>query len=231
MSTENQRNNPASHDASLLSSPQIYAVIINNLPIGFSLVDKNGIILEFNPAAVRLTGYSKEEVIGKSHFDIIHGSKDPSSCPLFTHVFEERTPSIAAETLLKRKNGGVITLLVVAFPLLDPSGNFIGGAELFRDISELKRLEREHKNLLSMFAHDMKNPVVAAEGFLTRLLSGKAGPLTEKQKDYLAITMQAIANLQQLITDFLEFSDSRERSTSLFSVRITSKTPFTGKSS
>jgi PAS domain S-box-containing protein len=146
-------------------------VIVNNLPIGFSLVDRDGIILEFNPAAERLTDYSKEEVIGKSHFEIIHGSKDPNSCPLFTHVFEEHTPSIAVETVLKKKDGEAITLLVVAFPLFDTSGDFIGGAELFRDISELKRLEREHKNLLSMFAHDMKNPVVAAGGFLTRLLA------------------------------------------------------------
>jgi hypothetical protein len=64
----------------------------------------------------------------------------------------------------------------MALPLFDTSGDFIGGAELFKDVSELKRLEREHKNLLSMFAHDMKNPVLATGFFLTRLLSGKAGP-------------------------------------------------------
>lgn len=206
MTPKNQRNNRALDDGFVLSDPQLYAMIISSLPIGFSLVDRDGIILEFNYAAERLTGHSKEEVIGKSHFEIIHGSKDPGSCPLFTHVFEGHIPSIAAETVLKRKNGEAITVMVVAFPLFDTSGDFIGGAELFRDISELKRLEREHKNFLSMFAHDMKNPVVAAGGFLMRLLSGKAGPLMEKQKDYLAIIMQAITKLEHLITDFLEFS-------------------------
>jgi two-component system phosphate regulon sensor histidine kinase PhoR len=206
MGMENNRNIPALQDVSLLSNPEIYAVIVNNLPIGFSLVDRNGIIIEFNPAAEKLTGYSKEEVINKSHFEIIHGSKNPDSCPLSNQVFEKHIPSIAAETLLKRKDGETVTLLVVAFPIFDVSGNFIGGAELFRDISAVKRLEREHKNLLSMFAHDMKNPVVAAGGLLTRLLSGKAGPLAEKQRNYLAIVMQAIAILQRLISDFLDFS-------------------------
>jgi two-component system phosphate regulon sensor histidine kinase PhoR len=206
MGMKSPRSNRASDDAPLLSSPQIYSMLVNNLPIGFSLVDRDGIILEFNPAAEKLAGYSKEEVIGKSHFEIIHGSKNPDSCPLFKEVLQQQVPSIAAEMVLKKKNGELITVLVVAFPLFDTSGNFIGGAELFRDISEQKRLERERKNLLSMFAHDMKNPVVAAGGFLTRLLSGKAGPLMEKQKDYLAITIQAIAKLQQLISDFLEFS-------------------------
>lgn len=206
MDNENQNNDQSSHGASLLSSPHIYTMIVNNLPIGFTLVDKDGIILEFNPAAEILTGFSKDEVIGKSHFEIIHGSKDPNSCPLFTHVFEKHAPSIATETVLKTKSGKAISLVVIAFPLFDTARSFIGGAELFRDISEFKRLEKERKNLLSMFAHDMKNPVVAAEGFLTRLRSGKAGPLTEKQKEYLAVTTRAFASLQRLITDFLEFS-------------------------
>jgi two-component system phosphate regulon sensor histidine kinase PhoR len=60
--------------------------------------------------------------------------------------------------------------------------NLAGGIELFRDITDLKRLERERKNILSMFAHDMKSPVTTSEGFLSRLLSGKAGVLTEKQR-------------------------------------------------
>jgi len=203
---ENQNNEKSSQSTFLISSPHVYSIIVSNLPIGFTLVDRDGIILEFNPAAEILTGYSKDEVIGKSHFEIIHGSKDPSSCPLFISVFEKHAPSIATDTIVKRKNGEIIYLVVVAFPLFDTSGNFIGGAELFRDVSELKRLEKERKNLLSMFAHDMKNPIVAAVGFLARLNSGKAGPITEKQREYLAITLNSIERLQRLITDFLEFS-------------------------
>jgi two-component system, OmpR family, phosphate regulon sensor histidine kinase PhoR len=206
MGMKDPKSNRTSYDASLLSTPQTYSMIIDNLPIGFSLVDRDGFILDFNPAAEKLSGYSKEEVVGWSHFEIIHGSKDPSMCPLFMHVFGKHTPSVATEMVLKTKSGEAIDLAVTAFPLFDVSGNFIGGAELFRSIAEQKRLEREYKNLLSMFAHDMKNPVVAAEGFLKRLLLGKAGPLMEKQKEYLAITMQAIAKLQQLIMDFLDFS-------------------------
>jgi two-component system phosphate regulon sensor histidine kinase PhoR len=195
-----------SHSSLLISNPQIYALIMRNLPIGFSLIDREGMILEFNPASEKLTGYSRAEVIGKSHFEIIHGSKDRNSCPLFTRVLVEQAPAIAAETLLKKKDDTLIAVLVTAFPLFDVSGEFIGGAELLRDISELKRLEREHKNLLSMFAHDMKNPVVAAEGFLARLVSEKAGPLGEKQKNYLTIIMESVVRLKKLITDFLEFS-------------------------
>lgn len=204
MGTKNQKNNTAFQD--LLLEPQTYATIVHNLPIGFSLVDRDGIIIEFNAAAEKLTGYSSEDVVGRSHFEIIHGSKDPRSCPLFPCVFEEHTPSVGSETVLKKKDGAPITIQLIAFPLFDASRNLIGGAELFRDISEQKRLERERRNLLSMFAHDMKNSVVSAGGFLTRLILEKAGPLTDKQKDYIGIIMQTVGGLRRLISDFLDFS-------------------------
>lgn len=214
MDKEEQGNDQLSLITLSLNLSEINTLIIKSLPVGFSLVDGNGVIVEFNNQAERLTGYSREEVIGASHFEIIHNSEDPASCPLFSHVLTERTASVASETVLKKKNGGVVTLLVSAFPLFDPAGYFIGGAELFLDISEQKRLEMEHANLLSMFAHDMKSPVVAATGFLTRLISGKAGALTEKQVDYIDAALRAVTKLQGFISDFLEFSrlDKRQYS-------------------
>lgn len=74
------------------------------------------------------------------------------------------------------------------------------------DITEFRKLERERKNILSMFAHDMKNPAVTSEGYLSRLISGKAGALTEKQQHYLAIVRSELNKLSQLILDFLQFS-------------------------
>ncbi len=81
----------------VFSIPQLYGAILKNLPVGFSLVDQEGIILEFNPAAERLTGYLRNEIRGKSHLQIFHGSSDPHSCPLFSQAFEQHTSSIATE--------------------------------------------------------------------------------------------------------------------------------------
>jgi transcriptional regulator with PAS, ATPase and Fis domain len=124
---------------------EIHDIIIKNLPMGYSVVDKNGIIVDFNHAAEEITGYSKTEVIGKPHLSILHTTPDKAS--------------------IKKKNGDLITIGVTAFPLVDSSGNFIGGVELFKDITESNRLKIERKNILSMFAHDMKNPIVTAGGF------------------------------------------------------------------
>jgi PAS domain S-box-containing protein len=74
------------------------------------------------------------------------------------------------------------------------------------DITELKKLEREKRNIFSMFAHDMKNPLVTSEGFLTRIMAGKAGPPTEKQLNYLEAAFSELGKVSQLISAFLDFS-------------------------
>jgi signal transduction histidine kinase len=80
------------------------------------------------------------------------------------------------------------------------------------DITRFKRLERERKDFLSMFAHDMKNSVVASQGFLLRLISGKTGVLAKKQQNYLEIIQDELKRLSQFIADFLEFArlDAKE---------------------
>jgi signal transduction histidine kinase len=78
--------------------------------------------------------------------------------------------------------------------------------EMAMDISGSKKLERERSDMLSMFAHDMKNPILVAEGFLSRVYSGKAGPLTDKQVSHLGLVNDAISRVGEFITNFLEFS-------------------------
>jgi two-component system, OmpR family, phosphate regulon sensor histidine kinase PhoR len=191
---------------------QIYEIIKKNLPIGFTLVDDEGMIVDFNPKAEDITGYSMNEVIGQSHLKILHGVADAEACPLFRYGLQKKQQTTAIETNITQKNGEIITIVASIAPLFDEDQNFIGGIELFRDITEIKKLERERKNLLPMFAHDMKNPVITAAGFLSRLLSEKAGPLTETQTGYLSIIKDELHKVEGLIVDFLEFSrfDTRE---------------------
>jgi two-component system phosphate regulon sensor histidine kinase PhoR len=185
---------------------QIYEIIRNSLPIGFTLVDEEGIIIDFNPQAEVITGYLKSEVIGKSHLEILHGTTNREACPLFQYAFQKKRQTAAVETNIKQKSSELITILASISPLFDKDQNFIGGIELFRDITEIKKLERERKNILPMFAHDMKTPVITAGGFLSRLLSGKAGDLTEQQMNNLHIIKEELTKVEELISDFLEFS-------------------------
>ncbi|MBF0559846.1 MAG: PAS domain S-box protein, partial [Nitrospirae bacterium] len=69
---------------------QIYEIIVKNLPLGFSIVDDNGTIIEANEAAEKIWGYKKNELIGKSHQEIIHGASDDRACPFLCRAIDRR---------------------------------------------------------------------------------------------------------------------------------------------
>lgn len=71
---------------------------------------------------------------------------------------------------------------------------------------KLAQIEEQRKNMISMLAHDMKNPALVAKGFSSRLLRGKSGPLTEHQTEYVNLINNELSRLERLIFDFLEMS-------------------------
>jgi two-component system phosphate regulon sensor histidine kinase PhoR len=90
--------------------------------------------------------------------------------------------------------------------LRDDQGNLLGGVESFRDIGLFKRMENERRQLVGMFAHDLKTPVVAAAGLLRRLAQGKVGELAEAQATYVETISREIARLEKLINNFLDYA-------------------------
>ncbi|MGD0887254.1 MAG: ATP-binding protein [Thermodesulfovibrionales bacterium] len=74
--------------------------------------------------------------------------------------------------------------------------------ELENKLREIRRLERERKSILSMFAHDIKNAIIFSSWFFKRLVSGKMPNL----KDNLAAANESLATAEHLLEDFIEFS-------------------------
>ena len=78
--------------------------------------------------------------------------------------------------------------------------------EVFREPGPCKRPEEERRHLVTMFAHDLKTPVVATLGLLNRLRQGKKGSLTEVQAEHVNIIYQQIQRVEKLISKFLDFA-------------------------
>ncbi|MHC4779823.1 MAG: PAS domain-containing protein, partial [Planctomycetota bacterium] len=74
-------------DADPRLSCDLLRSILDTMPDGVYIVDMEGIIRSWNQGAERITGYAKEEVIGK-HCDFLKGSGCPDcrddmmKCPL-----------------------------------------------------------------------------------------------------------------------------------------------------
>lgn len=130
--------------------------LLENLTIGVILADINKKITYINPAFKHITGYSSEDMLGKS-CAILHGEKTDPQQILQIKERLSRLQSYQGEIINYRKNGSEFWIEIVINPLYDRHGNFIQFIGFQRDISKRKYLEAQLKNnqklLANLFAH------------------------------------------------------------------------------
>lgn len=83
-------------------------------------------------------------------------------------------------------------------------------AMLNRKLSEtaeqLTALNRMKDDFVSTVSHEFKTPLTTIMGFLTVILEGETGPMTEQQGKFLEIAMGAAKRLAGLVSDLLDIS-------------------------
>lgn len=117
-----------------------YERIIENLHDALYFVDRDRVITYWNKAAEQISGFTANEVVGKSCSDNIltHVDSDGNNlctgmCPLAATIADEKPRE--AEIYMHHKDGHRIPVSIRVSTLTDRDGNIIGGIELFTDIS------------------------------------------------------------------------------------------------
>ncbi len=116
--------------------------ILESISDGVFTVDKDWKITSFNRAAERITGVSRSSAIGQNCFEVFKSNMCESSCPL-RRTMKTGKPLIDRAGFCLTKKGKRIPISVSTALLVDPAGRVLGGAETFRDLSELEELKRE----------------------------------------------------------------------------------------
>ncbi len=126
--------------------------IIESLYDGLYLVDRNRMITYWNKAAEKISGFSAEEVVGKSCSDnmLTHISGEGEDlctgcCPLAATIADGK--SREANVYMHHKKGHRIPVSVRVSALTDNDGTITGGIELFTDISSQSASEMRIKEL------------------------------------------------------------------------------------
>ncbi|MDZ7698489.1 MAG: PAS domain-containing sensor histidine kinase [Deltaproteobacteria bacterium] len=182
-----------------------YNFIIDSLPVGIFTVNPERKVSSFNPWAEKITGYSEKEALGRYCGEILQGGMCKLNCPLKTAI-DRQHPVVRLDTTIQTKYGETIPVRMNTAALVDDKGNLMGAVEAFQDISQIKALEREKDNLISMFAHDMKSSLTVIGGFVLRLIKKSTEIEPEKQQKYLDVIKSESGKLESLVNDFLEFS-------------------------
>lgn len=78
--------------------------------------------------------------------------------------------------------------------------------QLYLDITRLKELDEKKDAFVGNVAHELKSPLAILKGFLENINDGICGPVTQQQKDAIAVMMTTINRLSRLIRDILDIS-------------------------
>lgn len=116
--------------------------IFNSNIEGTFTIDNDWNITSFNNSAVRLTGYKKEEAVGKKCWDIFKSDICCNNCHMEVTMAKGKA-TIGNELNIKHKNSKMIPIRVNSGILLNNKNEKIGAVETFIDISEIKNLN-EH---------------------------------------------------------------------------------------
>ena len=192
-------------EADMMDQDQLNSLIIAELPVALLVVDGEYKIIEFNPAAERVTGMKRQEVLGCSCTEVLSSDLCEYRCPL-RESMATGEPFLDREATIRTRNGDEIPILLTGCAVKEESGELLCCIEIFRDATDTKELAAHKRNLISLFTHDLKAPVMITGGFVHRLLEGKAGPLNEKQTGYLRIIQKELKRQEEYIQSFLDAS-------------------------
>jgi PAS domain S-box-containing protein/diguanylate cyclase (GGDEF)-like protein len=126
------------HSMSKLDDPNIYRAVLESLPTGVYVVDEDRRIVFWNDGAERITGFLRQEVVGRFCRDniLVHCDADNSvlcgtACPLADTMHDGRSREV--EVYLRHKDGFRVPVRVRAVPIRDQEGLIIGAAEIFEE--------------------------------------------------------------------------------------------------
>jgi PAS domain S-box-containing protein len=110
-------------------------LILDNLTEGVFTVDPALKITSFNKSAQNITGISEDEALGKTCRDLFASSLREEFC-IVGHVLEKGQPLLKLTRHLKVEDR-LVPILVSASPLVDNSGDIVGGVQSFQEITEI----------------------------------------------------------------------------------------------
>jgi len=79
--------------------------------------------------------------------------------------------------------------------------------ELTLTAQRTRELDRLKTNFLSIVSHELRTPLTSIIGFVHLLHQGKAGEMSEQQKDLLARVANHSGHLQNMVNDILEIAE------------------------
>ena len=187
--------------------------LISSIGDGLVACDKNGIITFANKKAEEISGYTIEEAVGRSYYDVWHiydekGAAIPLKERLFYRALINKeiiNISIESHLYASKKDGTHFPLESTIAPII-VNKKVEGAIVVFRDITKEAEVDRMKTEILALTSHQLLTPTSAIKWISELLLRGDYGDLRKKQLINIQDIHDSNENMISLISSLLNIS-------------------------
>ena len=188
----------------LRNSQQRLTMHLQRTPLAVIEWNTNFQVTEWNEAAHKIFGYSREEAIGCNGTELI-----------VPEHMNDRVKKIRAQLIKNEgglysinenitKDGQIILCEWFNTPLVDENGEVIGIASLAQDVTERVRIDQMKRDFVSIVSHELRTPLTAIRGALGLILGGAIGKAPQKMNELIKIADDNTLRLLRIINDILD---------------------------
>lgn len=199
--------------------------ILENIYTGVLVIDTSGNVTIFNKAAEEISGYQKEEVLGRGYRKLFEqGERNKSAL----YTMTTGTESYHRQKLLRTSGGEVKNIEFSTTIIRDVNENVMGVVEAFNDISELKKLQEKISHIQTLaalgemaasVAHEIRNPLGGVQGH-AELLARRI-PEGDSLRKLLNPILEGVKRLNNIVSDLLTFTRPQRLNPQWVSLRET----------
>jgi len=172
---------------------------------GMMILDEAGVMQNLNPAAARMYGYTREEMIGRNVAMLFEDPPSEEDVAAFLKWLLARPADDLGrvrEFAGRRGDGSRFPSDVAVSPVRLAAGQCY--VAIVRDITHRKQVEQMKNEFVSTVSHELRTPLTSIAGSLGLLRGGAVGELPERGARLIEIAHDNSERLIRLINDILD---------------------------
>jgi two-component system phosphate regulon sensor histidine kinase PhoR len=179
---------------------------IQALTAGLVMIARSGRVTQMNASAREIFGIPSDEAMsGRTYDQVI---RDEKVCGILRRGLSEEH-GVNEEIQIAEANDpeSIHTFQIQSALVRNDTGELIGMAAIFNDITDLKNIDKMKTAFVSTVSHELRTPLTSIKGFISTLVQDTEGFYdTETRHEFYTIIDTECDRLRRLIDDLLSVS-------------------------
>lgn len=185
-------------EQALRESEALLRATYENVQVGICEIDLSGNYQRVNETFCRITGYAREELIGRNFAEITHPDDLDANVEQIQRLRSGEIPSLSMDKRYLYKSGRTVWATLNATALRDQFGRPMAFLGAVQDITERKQAEEHRQLLVNELNHRVRNTLATVQAIAMQTLRGSS--VEESVRRALQGRVLALAKAHTLLT-------------------------------